>query len=167
MTIQTATLETRETLGFKASHRLIQAGLTAASLAALAALAPSGLTAVTGAVALSTGLAAWSVVRIIRADRLGLSNRPSLAERVAGAILIACMIWVASAATTGLFASGLASTLALISVLTVIMIAETVGSALACYVIKRFAATGAIGAEVAVMVNLQQKYALSLDGQDA
>ncbi|MFD0917011.1 hypothetical protein ACFQ14_11380 [Pseudahrensia aquimaris] len=166
MTIQTATLDTRETVGFKASHRLVQLGLTAAALAGLAAVAPSGITTFVGGAVLSAGLAGWSVVRVIRADRLGLSNRPSIVEMAAGALLVASMIWLAHVLTVGLFAGGLASTIALLSALAVIAVIETVDSALACYVIKRFAATGAIGAEVAVMLNMQQKYAISLDGTD-
>lgn len=166
MTMQTATLETGSSIGVNANPRLVQLGLTALAFGATAAVAPSAMMAAGAGVVLSGALAGWSVLRVIRADQHGLADAPSSVEKVAGGFLVALMIWMAHGLTAGIFDSGIASSAAILVAFAVIAIVEMLNSALACYVLKRFAATGAIGAEVAVMLNLQQKYAVSLENDN-
>ena len=166
MTIQTATLDTGASIGISIPHRLSQIALIAIAFSGIAVLAPSAMMALALTAVLSIGLAGWSVARVIRGDRFGLAPRPALLEAAAGASLVAMMIWLSFTMTAGMVSSVVGSASIVVVAFAAIAAFETLASAVMCYFLKRFAATGAIGAEIAVMLNVQQKYAISLDGQD-
>ena len=117
---------------------------------------------------LSAGLSVRAIMKLDEVDENGIEANTSQIESVAGFCMLAGLVIVPLIASASLFApfggavSSLLFALTFTALLAASLTLESVFSAVVCIAMKPLLSKSAIGAEIAVMLNLQQKYQTQL-----
>lgn len=123
---------------------------------------------VAAALALCVGLNARAVMKLDEVDEQGLGDKPASLETVLGATVLSALAAVSLILASSIFAplAGYAQTVLFVvtsvGVFAAAVTLEAIVSILTCFVLKPLVSKSAIGAEIAVMLNLQQKYQMQL-----
>ena len=116
------------------------------------------------AVVLSIGLSARAVLKIDEVEHAGLAESSSLAETIVGSVLLSILAAVSLIAAStsfaplggvGQFTMFVSSASAMFGAMLAI---EAFVSGCVCFILKPMLSKSPIGAEIGVMLNLQQKY---------
>lgn len=119
---------------------------------------------VAAVVALSIGLSVRAVMKLDEIDRFGLGENAAVPETMAGTAVIAALGSVSMILASTMFApfGGIVQFMLFVGAsaafFAAAMAVEAALSALTCFVLKPLLSQSAIGAEIAVMLNLQQKF---------
>ena len=117
---------------------------------------------------LSAGLSVRAIMKLDEVDESGVEPNASPIDGLAGYSVLAGLVTISLIAAASLFApfggavSSLLFALTFTGLLAAALALETAFSAIACFVLKPLLSKSAIGAEIAVMLNLQQKYQTQL-----
>lgn len=117
---------------------------------------------------LSAGLSVRAIMKLDEVDENGIEANASLIETLAVYSVMAGLVTISLIAAANLFApfggavSSLLFALTFTGLLAATLTLETVFSVAICFAIKPLLSKSAIGAEIAVMLNLQQKYQTQL-----
>jgi len=115
-------------------------------------------------IVISVGLNVRAVTKLDEADENGLDDKPALLETALGAAILSALAAISLILASGIFQplGGIGQSVlyvaASVGTFAAALAVEAVISALICFAVKPLLSKSAIGAEIAVMLNLQQKY---------
>ncbi len=115
-------------------------------------------------IVVSVGLSARAVLKIDEIDANGMQENAAMSETVAGTAVLSLLAAVALVVASSFVAplSGVVNfilfNIVFGATFAAAVAAEGLLSAVTCYVLKPFLTKSAIGAEIAVMLNIQQKF---------